>query len=92
MKARVIRLAVLLLILLVLAVSSVQAMGSTNYLVDWFHPMTGTGMISDSSHYAVELTVGQTSILQAGSANVKADLGYWRPIQFLAFYFPSIKK
>jgi hypothetical protein len=67
----------LLLVLLLLA-SSVQAMSSANYKLEWFTPLTGAGGgPASSTHYAVNLTIGQTAVGRAASAHYRAGLGYW---------------
>jgi hypothetical protein len=59
-------------------VSSVLAMSSPNFQLDWFTPMTSSsgGEVS-STNYAADVTVGQTAIGPIGSANYHASLGYW---------------
>jgi len=54
------------------------AMSSTNYRLDWFTPGTsGGGGAAGSTHYAVNLTVGQSAIGMSTSANYGGCLGYW---------------
>jgi hypothetical protein len=54
------------------------AMSSTHYRLDWFTPMTtGGGGIATSTHYAVNLTVGQTVIGSSNGTSYKMGLGYW---------------
>ncbi len=70
------------LILLALGVSlvlagSTLAMSSTNYRLDWFVPMTGSGGPASSAHYAANLTVGQTVSGGSSSAHYGMGLGYW---------------
>jgi hypothetical protein len=67
-----------LLLALLLLVSSVQAMSSTNYKLEWFTPLTGAwGGPASSAHYAVNLTIGQTAVGRSASADYHAGLGYW---------------
>jgi hypothetical protein len=67
----------LLLVLLLLA-SSVQAMSSANYKLEWFTPLTGAGGgPASSTHYAVNLTIGQTAVGRSESTNYHVGLGYW---------------
>jgi hypothetical protein len=67
-----------LVVLLLLVAGSAEAMFSTNYRLDWFTPMTGSGGgPAGSANYAVNLTVGQTAIGASSSANYGAGLGYW---------------
>ena len=74
------RKAVLLtLILLLLLVNAVQAMGSTNYSLDWMVPLTGAGGgTAESTNYIVTYTVGQTVIGESNSTNFGMHLGYWQ--------------
>lgn len=53
------------------------AMSSTNYRLDWFTPLTGTGGAASSTNYAVNFTVGQSATGAATSANYSGCLGYW---------------
>ncbi|MBC7249608.1 MAG: hypothetical protein H5T62_04930 [Anaerolineae bacterium] len=55
----------------------VWAMSSTNYALDWFTPLTGTGGSASSTNYAVNFTVGQSAIGAPSSTNYGACLGYW---------------
>lgn len=69
----------ILLILLVcfLLTSTVMAMSSTNYAIDWMVPLTGGGGPASSENYALNLTVGQTASRSSESASYQAGLGYW---------------
>jgi hypothetical protein len=68
----------LIVIALLLLGGSALAMSSTNYALDWFVPLTGSGGGPVSSaHYAADFTVGQVVIGAASSANYTAGLGYW---------------
>ncbi len=73
------KLTIILTVLVLLALASgALAMSSAGYKLDWFTPMTGGGGGPASSvSYAVNLTIGQTVIGAASSANYKIDLGYW---------------
>lgn len=63
---------------LLLLVSSALAMSSSNYRLDWFTPLTSnSGGDADSTNYAASLTVGQSLVGAASSANYAACLGYW---------------
>ena len=69
--------AIVLLCALVVA-GNALAMRSDNYRLDWFTPLTGGGGgPAASDHYAANVTVGQTAIGLASSANYGAGLGYW---------------
>ncbi|MCL4487169.1 MAG: hypothetical protein M1570_03445 [Chloroflexi bacterium] len=76
-KMRMVTFVVTLLCFLLLT-SSAFAMSSTNYKLDWFVPGTsGGGGKASSTHYAVDLTVGQTAIVKSTSTNFGVGLGYW---------------
>ncbi|HRQ39943.1 MAG TPA: hypothetical protein PLD25_18700 [Chloroflexota bacterium] len=64
-----------------LLVIGVQAMSSANYQLNWFTPLTGSGGPANSAEYAADLTIGQSVIGQADSANYQAGLGYWVGIE-----------
>jgi len=54
------------------------AMGSANYHLNWFTPLTsGGGGAAGSANYAANLTVGQTVSGITGGTNYAACLGYW---------------
>jgi hypothetical protein len=53
------------------------AMSSTNYTLDWFTPLTGSGGSASSTNYAVDFTVGQSAIGTSSSTNYGGCLGYW---------------
>lgn len=54
------------------------AMDSDNYRLDWFTPLTGGGGgTAGSTHYAVNLTVGQSAIGTSASTSYEGCLGYW---------------
>jgi hypothetical protein len=66
-----------LLVLLLLA-HGVQAMSSTNFILDWFTPLTsGGGGPASSAHYAANFTIGQSAIGASSSTNYGSSLGYW---------------
>jgi hypothetical protein len=83
----------MLLILLILA-GSVQAMSSTTYRLDWFTPLTGGGGgAASSTHYAVNLTIGQSAYNASSSASYTVGLGYWYGISgAFRVYLPSVLK
>ncbi len=73
------RLAILLSIVAVLLLTGrALALSSTNYRLDWFTPLTGGGGAkATSANYAVNLTIGQSAIGNAGSTTQALCLGYW---------------
>jgi hypothetical protein len=73
-------LAILLLvvIILLLLAGPAMAMVSTQYHLDWFTPLTGSGGSASSAHYNVYFTTGQAAqgdVQQ--STNHKTGLGFW---------------
>jgi hypothetical protein len=69
---------VLVLLVLALAASSVQAGQSTNYRLAWFTPLTTNGGgPSSSAHYTANVTVGQTAYDSSTGSNYQVSLGYW---------------
>ncbi len=84
---------VFLLLCILLLAAPVLAMKSTNYALDWNTGLAGTGGSSQSQHYAIHLTVGQTAIGAQASANYAAGLGFWygRLIDNI-FFVPVIRK
>ncbi len=63
---------------LCLLASTVLAMSSANYRLDWFPPLTGGGGgPAASGSYAADLTVGQSAIGPSSSEYHQACLGYW---------------
>jgi biotin transporter BioY len=70
------------------------AMSSANYKLDWFTPLTsGGGGAASSTHYAVNLTIGQTARGASTSTSYKAGLGYWYgAVGGYRIYLPLIMK
>ncbi|MBN2006994.1 MAG: hypothetical protein JXA21_26830 [Anaerolineae bacterium] len=74
---RVVFLALVMIGLLLLA-GRVFAMGSTNYQLDWFTPLdSNAGGAATSTHYAIQLTLGQSAYQASASTNYGVCLGYW---------------
>jgi hypothetical protein len=68
----------LALVAVLLLAGATLAMESDNYRLDWFAPLTsGVGGAASSSHYAVNLTVGQSAIGTSDSTTYRGCLGYW---------------
>jgi hypothetical protein len=65
------------LLCVLLLANGTLAMSSANYRLDWFTPLTGSGGPASSTHYAVNVTVGQTAPGVSASANYGGCLGYW---------------
>jgi hypothetical protein len=68
----------LALIAMLLVAGRALAMSSDHYRLDWFTPLTGAGGgSSNSTSYAVNLTVGQTASGTSASTTYDTCLGYW---------------
>lgn len=77
-KSRFRHLFLLTLLLLLLATQSARAMDSTHYRLDWFTPLTTNGGGgSTSTHYALQLTVGQSVRGPSSSPLYGVGMGYW---------------
>jgi hypothetical protein len=61
----------------ILLTGKALAMDSTNYRLDWFTPLNGSGGAADSTNYAISFTVGQTTAGASDSVSYKGCLGYW---------------
>ncbi|MFN8598808.1 MAG: hypothetical protein U0559_21805 [Anaerolineae bacterium] len=70
------------------------AMSSGSYRLGWFTPLnTGGGGAATSTHYAINLTIGQTAYNTASSANYATGLGYWSGVVVsYKLYLPLILK
>jgi hypothetical protein len=65
-------------IILLLLAGKTLAMSSSNYRLDWFIPMTGSGGgPASSSNFAANFTVGQTVIGASASEHYVSGMGYW---------------
>jgi hypothetical protein len=53
------------------------AMSSPNYAIDWMYPLSGGGGNSSSTHYTIQLTIGQTAIGSSENASFQAGIGFW---------------
>ncbi len=74
-------------------VQMASAMSSTSYRLDWFTPLTtGGGGAATSTHYAVNLTIGQTASQSSASTHYRAGLGYWAGIVTYRVYLPLVLK
>jgi hypothetical protein len=81
----------LLTVALLVGVSTILAMSSDNYRLDWFTPLIGGGGgPAGSTHYAVNFTVGQTAIGVASSSSYQACLGYWCGGSSYRIYLPVV--
>jgi hypothetical protein len=69
------------------------AMSSDNYRLDWFTPLTsGGGGAADSTNYAINLTVGQSSVGTTSSTSYGACLGYWCAEGEYRVYLPLVTR
>lgn len=68
----------LALVLLLVVVGTAFGLASTNYRLDWFTLLdSGGGGPAQSTHYQVDVTLGQTVIGSGHSTSFNAALGYW---------------
>jgi hypothetical protein len=87
------RISILFVLIAALALAyEVGAMSSTHYQLPWYVPLTGTGMVAQSTHYAAQLTLGQAAIGNATSTHYAAGLGYWYGIQQTRVYLPVVNR
>ncbi len=79
LRSRLVTLGVLAALLAALLLAQVAgAMGSTNYELEWYELLVGSGGPKlTSTHYAVEATVGQSAVGLSSSTHYRAGLGYW---------------
>jgi len=66
-----------LLLCALLLTSSVLAMDSDNYQLDWFTPLSGGGGAASSDHYAINFTAGQSVTDISSGTQYSGCLGYW---------------
>jgi hypothetical protein len=84
------RLGILLAVLLLaFLASTVAAIGSTNYLLNWFNPMTmGSADHMSSTNYQLVVSVGQTGVATTlDSTNYKLALGFYPGLHFSFWNF-----
>ena len=75
---------------LLLIANGVLAMSSTNYRLDWFTPLTGSGGPARSTNYTVNVTVGQTAIGLSDSTTYAGCLGYACSSEASRLYLPLV--
>ena len=68
---------IMVLAVLLIMTDGVLAVGSTNYQLAWFTPLTSGGGKTSSTNYVVDFSVGQPARGMASSTNYQACLGYW---------------
>lgn len=78
---------------LVLVTSSGFSMFSSNYRLDWYPPLTGSGGVTQSAHYIISFTVGQTASGAVAGGGNQIGLGFWPgvPVEFL-IRLPVVKR
>jgi hypothetical protein len=81
-------------VLLLLLVSSVQAMNSSNFSLDWMTPLTGGGGGAvASNHYTIQNSVGQSAVSVCDSTNYATNMGFWQDfITILENWLPVSNK
>ncbi|PWH14320.1 MAG: hypothetical protein DDG59_13115 [Anaerolineae bacterium] len=60
-----------------LLVETAFGMSSTNYRLEWFTPLSGSGGSMSSAHYRVDFTVGQSASVNLIESTQRMCLGYW---------------
>jgi hypothetical protein len=81
------------LIVLLLVTTSVLAMSSANFGLDWHTALMGSGGASQSGQYAVNVTVGQSAISAAQGSNYRVGMGYWSGLlPNFPLYLPVIRR
>lgn len=60
-----------------LLAETVSGMSSTNYLLEWFTPLSGSGGVMSSANYQVDFTLGQTVSVNSIPSTQRMCLGYW---------------
>lgn len=84
------RMVLILLILVVLAGSSL-AMASVDFSVHWLQNLSGSGgPIMSSPQYHSALTVGQTAIFKSQSEKFAVFMGFWSAFPLNAVFLPVI--
>jgi len=94
MTKRLLMAIVIVMLSALLLVQLAMAMSSSHYRLDWFTPLTsGGGGTAGSTHYAVNLTLGQTAFKASASPSYNLSLGYWAGITgSFRVYLPLIMK
>lgn len=83
---------VVILLILVLAVSSL-AMASVNYAIHWLQNLSGSGgPIMSSPMYHSAVTVGQTAIFQSKTDKFGVYMGFWGAFPLLGVFLPLIMR
>jgi hypothetical protein len=77
MKRRLFAAAAILCICALLLAETVSGMSSTNYLLEWFTPLSGSGGAMSSANYKVDFTIGQTASVNSIQSTQIICLGYW---------------
>lgn len=87
------RISILFVMIAALALAyEAGAMSSTHYQFNWYVPLTGGGGVASSSHYAVNMTLGQSVVGHGASAHYSAGLGYWYGIGQARVYMPLVNR
>ncbi len=89
MNKRVLFLTACLLVCAFLA-NKVSAMDSTNYRLDWYTPLTGSGGSLSSTNYKMDFTVGQSVSINLMASASRACMGYWCGIIDWRIFLPLI--
>lgn len=69
-----------------------SAMDSTNYRLEWYTPLTGSGGSMSSTNYKLDFTVGQSASINIMDSTNRACLGYWCGLIDWRVFLPLILK
>jgi hypothetical protein len=84
---------VLFSLLAIFLVSNTYAMSSTDFKLDWFVLLNGSGGgEASSTSYKINYTIGQTVSGTSTSSTYRIGLGYWAGLTDPPVYLPIILK
>lgn len=69
-----------------------SAMGSTNYRLEWYTPLTGSGGSMSSTNFKLDFTVGQSASINLMTSTYRDCLGYWCGLIDWRVFLPLILK
>lgn len=92
MNKRSLLIVVCLLTCVFLATEVASAMNSTNYRLEWYTPLTGSGGTMSSTNYKMDFTIGQSASINQMESTNRACLGYWCGLIDWRIFLPIILK
>ncbi len=82
-----------LVLALLLIASTAFAMSSTNYRLDWYELLTGSGgPHMTSASFAVDITAGQSAVAASTSTNYGVHMGFWSAFSGSRTLLPLIRR